>query len=166
VSEDATMTTGDERELATDLVRRALAGTAPDELLLFEDIADQFFADPDSALSGDGRDEAVGFGLDLTMLTPAMLVVALTAIRMVGTMLTEAVKQEGTPVVRRVLRRLFGLDDPAAPSGAAAPAVQLSTDQLARVRETARRRALALGLGSDQAALLADAITGGLVTGA
>jgi hypothetical protein len=163
VSDEATTVSEDERELATEIVRRALARAAPEEVLLLDDVAAEFFADPEKSLTSDGRDEAVGFGLDLAMVAPAMLAMALVAVRTLGTVVTNAVEQEGTPVVRQGLRRLLGLDERSGTQPVPAP-VPLSTEELRRVRGAAFERARALGLTTDQASLLADAIAGGLAT--
>ena len=162
MNEDSTLSPEDERELATDLARQALARTAPEELLVFDDVADEYFVDPDQALVADSRDEAVGFGLDLAMLTPALLAVAVAAVRAVAGIVSTAATQEGIPVARRIMRRMFGLEKGEATSP---PSVQLTTEELKAVRRSALDRGVALGLAPDQAGLLADAIVGGLETG-
>lgn len=150
-----------ERELATDLARQTLARTAPDELLVFDAVAVEYFEDPERVMTGDTRDEAVGFGLDLAMMTPAILAVAVAAIRTVANIVGSAATEEGTAVARRILRRMFGIDPDKAPT---APSVHLSADELRAVRRSALDRGIALGLAPEQAGLLADAITGGLAT--
>lgn len=162
MNESSALSPDEERELATDLARRALTRTAPEELLVFDEVAEEYFADPRRAVAGDTRDEAVGFGLDLGMMTPAMLAVAVIAVRTVATILGTAVTEEGTSLTRRGLRRLFGIE-----AGEATPAhsVGLSAEELAAVQRSARDGAVALGLAPEQAKLLADAITGDLATG-
>ena len=47
---------------------------APEELGLFEETEADYFRDPGLVLRAGRRDEAVGFGLDLALLTPYVLV--------------------------------------------------------------------------------------------
>ena len=150
----------DERAVVEDLARRALAQAAPDELPLFDETAQQYFADPASVLDPKPRDESVGFGIELALLTPFLIEMATAAVRALGAMFGDAVKAEGTPVVRSLIRKLFRLPDPA---GSPAPPAPLNQAQFKRIHEVAVDRAAALGLSPRQAGLLADAITGGLV---
>ena len=90
----------DERAVVEDLARRALAQAAPDELPLFDETAQQYFADPASVLDPKPRDESVGFGIELALLTPFLIEMATAAVRALGAMFGDAVKAEGTPVVR------------------------------------------------------------------
>lgn len=165
MNEKSALSPDEERELATDVARRALALTAPEELLVFDEAAAEYFVNPQRALRGDTRDEAVGFGLDMAMVTPAMLAVAVAAIRTVVTVVGTAVTEEGTSLTRRAMRRLFRLEPDEATTAATGTPVRLSADELGAVRRSALDRAIALGLAPQQAGLLADAITGELATG-
>jgi hypothetical protein len=149
----------DERAVIEELARRALASTAPEELPLFDDFAGQYYADPRGVLA-PGKDESVGFGIELALLTPYLIELATAAVRALGSMFGDAVKAEGTPYVRSLIRKLFRLPDPAAAPAKAAP---LSQAQARFVRDVALQRAKDIGLAPDKAGLLADAITGGLL---
>ena len=107
-----------------------------------------------------GKDESVGFGIELALLTPYLIELATAAVRALGSMFGDAVKAEGTPYVRSLIRKLFRLPDPAAAPAKAAP---LSQAQARFVRDVALQRAKDIGLAPDKAGLLADAITGGLL---
>lgn len=160
------------RALIAQLARGAVEREAPEELVLFEDSATQFFSNANAVMQGDRRDESVGFGLDLAMLTPAALAVASAVVAAVGGAVGDAWKDEATPVVSGWFRRLFHWlsrrrrrnrdrrDRPAAPR-----AVPLTVEQARRVRAVAVKRAVAFGVPADQARLLAESITGALVTG-
>ncbi|MGX1162103.1 hypothetical protein FBY31_3840 [Arthrobacter sp. SLBN-100] len=42
---------GAQREFTTELARLALESTSPDELMVFDEVADEFFADPGAVLN-------------------------------------------------------------------------------------------------------------------
>lgn len=157
------LSAADEREVVTALARRALEVTAPDELVVFDDTATDYFRNPQAALDGRGRDEPVGFGLDLALLTPYLIAMATSAVQLLGTIVRDAVREEGTAGAAALIRRLFRLPSrqaSARPQPAVAP---LSVDQARYVRDGAFAKGRALGLDDAQATLLADSIVGGLV---
>ena len=149
------------------LARGAVAQAAPDELVLFDETAEEFIAQGRRQPKTSGADEAVGFGLDLAMVTPVAVMVATAAVQAVGAVVGEVWKEEGTPVVRSWFRRLFRLDRRRRrkkPSDQRPP-MPLTPEQAQRVRVVALERALALGVPGPTASILADSITGGLVAG-
>lgn len=158
-----TLTTETERELATELARLAAQDAAPEELVLFDDTAAEYWADPQAVLDPARRDEAVGFGLDAALVTPLLISIAMPVVRYLADQIGAAVKDAAGPSLSVRLRRLLGL--PAAtPTAPATPA--LTAEQVARVRTVARDQALALGLPEERAGLLADAIAGRALAGA
>jgi hypothetical protein len=154
-----------ENELVAELARLALEQAAPEELVLFPDNAKEYFKDPQAALSPERRDEALGFGLDLAILTPYALAVATSVIRFLASTVGEAVGQESKPLVTRIVRRLLRRPDTASEAADEAPPPPLTTDQTRQIHEVAYQRAKRLGLDEDQASLLADSVGGGLVLG-
>jgi hypothetical protein len=156
------LTQSDEEALVRQLAQQVLETTAPEELAIFDETAEEYFADPEGVLEAKGRDEAVGFGLELALLTPYILAVARAVIQLLATMVGDAVKKEGQPAVNGFIRRLFGRHDPGTPAPAALSPAALTPDQLAAVRKVALERARLIGLKEDRAALLADAIAGGI----
>jgi hypothetical protein len=152
-----------ENELVAELARLALEQAAPEELVLFQETAEDYVRDPQAVLD-PGRDEPLGFGLELAMLTPYVLAVATPVIRFLASTVADAAGEEVKPLVARIVRRLFRRPDPASEATEPAPP-PLSTDQARRVREIAYRRAKGLGLDEDRAVLLADSVVGGLVVG-
>jgi hypothetical protein len=153
-----------ENELVAELARLALEEAAPEELVLFPETAEEYFQDPQAVLDPERRDEALGFGLDIAMLTPYVLAVATPVIRFLVSTVAEAVGEEAKPLVVRIVRRLFRRSDPASKAAGEAQ-TPLSSDQARQVRELAYQRAKGLGLDEDRAALLADAVVGGLIVG-
>jgi len=83
-------------ELTRELARRALHRAAPDELAIFDDLVVEYFADPQAALHAVDRDETLGFGLDLTLLTPYLLAVAGYVLPLLNDMMTEVAKESVT----------------------------------------------------------------------
>lgn len=150
----------DERSLVSDLAERAVGTAAPEELVLFAETADDYFRDPKASLRADGRDEAVGFGLELAMLTPCVLAVATAVVQLLVTVVQESVQEEVKPPIVQLMRRMLRRE------GAPPEDVPALTDaQRRRVRDTAYDRAQNLGLDEGRARLLADAVVGGLALG-
>jgi len=160
-----------DRALVEDLARSVLEQAAPEELVIFEDTAEEYFRDPDAVLDPKRRDEAVGFGLDVALLTPYVLAVATPVLTFLLNAAADAAKKEATPVVGDLVRRLFRRfrrdDDAADEAGKARPAgegpVALTPEQADRVREVAMARAADLGLPEQTQRLLAESVVGGLV---
>ncbi len=130
-------------ELSGELARLVLEQVAPDELAIFELTAEEYFADRQGVLNPQRREESVGFGLDLALLTPYVLAVASMVVTWLGTTVAEAAREESTAVVTSWIRRLFRRSQQNSP--APEPVRPLSIDQARRIREVAFQRAKALG---------------------
>jgi hypothetical protein len=164
VSSDVQLPPEAENELVTELARLTVERAAPEELVLFSETAEEYFTDPQAVLDPKRRDEALGFGLDVAMLTPYVLAVAAPVIRFLASTVAEAVGQEAKPMVARLVRRLLRQPSPAPESAGEVPP-PLTTEQARQVRELAYQHAKRLGLNEDQAVLLADSMAGRLVMG-
>jgi hypothetical protein len=153
-----------DRDLLEELARTILERSAPEELVIFEETSEEYFRDPDGVLHPARRDEALGFGLDLALLTPYVLAVATPVLTFLLQTVTAAAKEEATPRVRELVRRLFNRGGERTAQGGPADApVALTGEQARQVREVALARATDLGLPAEQARLLADSVVGGLV---
>lgn len=165
-----------ERQLVAEVAQLVLRRAAPEELAIFEETADEYFDDPAAVLDPQAKDEAVGFGLELSLITPYALAVAAAVVRYLATLLRDALEDAAKPEVVKRVRRLFRAEDdasqvgtPAVPGGSATPAgrtngvTPLDTEQARRVHDVAYDRATALGLLEADARLLADAVVGRLV---
>ena len=139
-------------ELTRELARLALHRAAPDELVIFDDLAVEYFADPHAALRPQDRDETLGFGLDLTLLTPYVLAVAGFVLPLLNDVVTEVATQQGNAWVGRLIRR-----EP--------EPVQLSQEQARRVQVVAFEQARRAGLDDNRARLVADSIVGAVAAG-
>jgi hypothetical protein len=127
--------------------------------VVFDEMANEFFAAPDAVFRDKGRDEAVGFGLDLAMVTPYLLAMATAAVGAVGTMLRDAVTEQGSEALGTAIRRLLRI------GGDHASVTPLTDGQARQLRQVALDRGWALGLDDGRAAVLADAVVGGMLVG-
>ena len=151
---EASLSRAEERELISELGKLVLDQAAPEELLVFDDTAEEYFRDPEAVLDPKRRDEAVGFGLELALLTPYVLAAVTPVVQFLLEAASDAVQSEAKGAVATALRRLLRRDG--------APAA-LSQEQLRSVRELAYTRACAVGVEEAKAAVIADAVIGGLV---
>lgn len=157
-------------ELVAEVARDLVAKTAPHELPLFRATSEEYFKDPERALSPpEGKDETLGFGVGiaLAMITPVALEVVKSVIAFVSAEVGKTAKEESEPLIRNAVRRLFrrGKDPAAGASGAQPATIGLNEEQLAEVRRVALEKAEQLKLARDKAELLADALVGELATG-
>lgn len=160
-----TVMSQDEQDLVCLLAERVLEMTAPEELVIFDETAQEYFADPRGVLEAGGRDELVGSGVELALLTPYILAVVTPVIQVLVSMVGEAVRKERQSSVTAFVRRMIGReggDPPGSSAEKAATASPLTQKQVIRVRQVALDRARLLGLPEDRATLLADAIVGGI----
>ncbi len=148
----------DENALIAELTQAALTTAAPDELVVFDETAQEFFADPQAALTAAKGDAAVGFGLELAMLTPAALAIGSAVFQAVVGVLSDKAVQIGRQGVGAVLRKVLRREAPPAELG-------LTEAQAQHLKIVALQQAHALGLPEAQARLLADSFVGALVTG-
>jgi hypothetical protein len=129
---------------------------------VFDDVAEAYFKDPKATLSEKQRDETLGFGLDLAMITPYALAVAGSILSFILSVVTDAAKDEAKPILTEMIRRLFRRTEKS-PKDIDSSPLAISTAQMARVHDLAFERARTLGLDKSRAALLADAVAGSLL---
>ena len=154
-----------EDTLVAGLARTAVERAAPEELPLFRPTSEAFFEDPAALERRGGRDELLGFGVDaaLVLVTPVALSVARDVVRFVADQVRSRLQKEGEGAVQQALDRIFKRGAPA--EAAPAEALELTDEELERVRAIALEKAGQLKLSPEKAGLLADAIVGGLATG-
>lgn len=163
---EAKLDRGAEREFTTELARLVLESSAPDELMVFDEVADEFFADQTAALNPRRRDESVGFGLELVLLAPAALAICGEVVRFLADLLAETFKDEAKSVLGSYFRRIFVSGDQPAEAESPQSAIRLSDEQMQSVREAALREGRRLKLPEETAALLGNAIVGALLVDA
>ncbi|TDK27901.1 hypothetical protein E2F48_01950 [Arthrobacter crusticola] len=145
------------RELSTQLARLVIDRAAPDELLTFDEVAEEYYEDPQTTLMLNKKDEAVGFGLELALLTPFALAMAEFVVDLIGDLLRDVAKDVASPAISGALKRMLrvGTDQASPPDG-----VELTKEQRAQIFAAAREQATRLGLDEDKAVLLGSAIIG------
>lgn len=150
------------RVLTDELAQSILTEVAPEELALYAETAEEFYADPQALLNPKRRDEALGFGLELAMITPVVISVAGTVLQWLANNVIDAAIKEASPSVMSYLRGLFrrGEKD----KKPTAPKTTLTADQAKQVRAVAYQQALAIGLEPARAGLIADSTAGALIT--
>jgi hypothetical protein len=164
---------GHEQQLAGDLARAVIRQVAPEELAVFDEAAADYFKHSARPQRVKGRDEVVGFGLDMALLAPSALAVATGVVRFLAAVAADAVRDELSddlkPLISRAVRQAFRRDDPAPANGREGalqrpePALSLTSEQGREVRQVALQTARQAGLGDGEATLLADAVVGALV---
>jgi hypothetical protein len=147
----------DDNELVAELAQLALGQVAPDELMVFDETAQEYFSDPEAALSASGGDAAVGFGLELAMITPIALSVGTVVMQAIVDNLTGRAVNAGQTGLAALARRVFKRGNQQAE-------LTLTHAQAQQVRSTAFERARSLGLQDAQAHLLADSFVGAIAT--
>lgn len=155
------MSSDEVRALASELAALSLEDAAPEELALFPEVSEEYFRDPQGVINAQSREEAVGFGLDIAMLTPYLLAVATPVIGFLVSVVQETAKEEVKTSLAGAVRRLLRRDQ----SAPAEPDAQLalSREQARLVRQTAYDHARGLGVDEDRAGLLADSLVGRLL---
>jgi hypothetical protein len=148
----------DDKALIAELTELALSTAAPDELVVFEETAHEYFADPQAALTATRKDSAVGFGLELAMITPVALAVGSAVVQALVSALSDRAVSMGGRGVAAVLKRLLRKG-----SQPEQDDISLSPQQARYVRQIALDRARALGMPEGQAAMLADSFVGAIV---
>ena len=94
--------------MVVELAGLALEQAAPEELVLFEEASAEYFADPDKVLDPRGRDEALGFGLDLAMMTPYVLAMVTSCLAFLVKTVAETATSEATkPAIGDMLQRFL-----------------------------------------------------------
>ncbi|MGN9777618.1 hypothetical protein ACTMS0_17900 [Micromonospora sp. H33] len=146
-------------DVAVAVARVAVARLAPEELAVFDPVAAAWRRRPEPGhWSAPGR--SVGFGVETVLVTEVALQAA-------GQAVAEVLVLGGALLGRRWWRRRRS-EPPVAvrvvePGDAGQPPrLALTAEQARRLRDACRRHATALGLDTERATVLADAVVGAL----
>lgn len=150
----------DDRRLVVEMAEAMLLNVAPEEVSILPEVSGEFFEDPQRAVRG-AREESLGFGVELALLAPFALAVAMEVVKFLLQLAREALGPQVQSGFAAWVRRVF----PKAGKGPAQAVVatSLSREQLQKVRQVAYDKAQELGLDEDHAASLADSVIGGVV---
>src|SRR5262245_23673572 len=137
--------------ITAELARDMLTELAPHELPLFQPISQAYFADPQRAGAGSGKDEMLGFGVAgaEALVTPALLAIVSQVVAFLFEQVKQTASQEGSTLAVAWVRWVFGQARPPAAAGTVAAAAAgvpagLTLAQIARVREIVMKRAAEL----------------------
>lgn len=147
-----------QRELSSELARTALERAAPDELLFFEDVAAEYFADRQKTLSAQRRDEPLGFGIELALLAPFALAVAEYVVKLLADLVAEVLTDAAKPSLAAALGKVIKGRKESGPSDDQ----KITSGQKNRIHGAAVAEAERLGLERSSAVLLANALIGAL----
>jgi hypothetical protein len=152
-----------DRALVVALARQIVAQVAPEEDDLFDEMVNDYFANPSPPeLAGSHTDEPLAFGLSdlLVAVTPAAAAVASTAIAFIAGDSSEAVPQADAGQTLEQIKQV--LQDKQA---ADAEALTLSHEQLDELRQLMRATAARYGMDPAQSDEMANAVLVSLMLG-
>ncbi len=144
----------DQRDLVVAIARRALDQVAPQEVPLLELTASEYFEDPEAVLTSGSRDEPLGFGLDVSVVTPQVLALAAAAAQFLLAVASSAAGEALGPRIQALVRRLMRAEPEPPPA--------IDRELADRLHAVTMERAAALGVETTQATVLADSIVGAL----
>jgi hypothetical protein len=143
------------RALIEDISRAVISEVAPEELDLFDQLSEEYYADPTPPdLTQNASDDALGFGLGdlLIASTPASNAMITVVLTFAIQILMQAAGDEGSDFVRDRVRALFGR------KGQAEPPPHFNRDELRHMRAAAESEAQRFGLSAEEAGHMADAL--------
>ncbi len=147
------------RALVEEVSRDVIAEVAPEELDLFDQLSDEYYANPTPPdLSQRAGDDALGFGLNELLIanTPAANAMITVVLGFAIQIISKAAGDESSDFVRARVKALFKRKGSAQPSQPAP--VQFSTEQLRQMRAAAEAEAQRFGLDAADAGHMADAL--------
>ena len=149
-----------------NISRDLVSELAPDELELFDDLAQEYRANPNPPDATHGTDSALGFGLDagVVAMSPAVMAAVTGAFGFVVTIAADTLKEQSKTVIVAAVKKLFEAKKSEPAASEPAPIV-LTPDQLREVQKIAAEQARRFGLKKDEAEKLADSLAGRLAMG-
>ena len=152
----------EERQLAVEFAAAVLGEAAPDEVPALDDLAAEFFADPQRAVQRDDRDESLALGAELALVTPYVLAVAVPLVQWLGSLVADGAKEALTPLVADRIRAFFRRTPARA---ATAPSGGLSAEQARTAWQITVDRLRTMGVPDAEARTIAESVAGALVVG-
>lgn len=151
----------EERQLAVEFAAAVLGEAAPDEVPALDDLAAEFFADPQRAVQRDDRDESLALGAELALVTPYVLAVAVPLVQWLGSLVADGAKEALTPLVADRIRAFFRRT----PARSAAASEGLSAEQARTAWQITVDRLRSMGVPDAEARTIAESVAGALVVG-
>jgi ABC-type Fe3+ transport system substrate-binding protein len=154
------------RSFITQVSQSVVSEIAPEELVLFDDLLQDYFKNPTPPdLSAKASDEPLGFGLEgvLIALTPAAAAALKAVVDYLLGPTAQGVMKEGSAAIVNKVKQLLNPADKSAPAGEQAkvdhePTPDSNKERLAVVKKIARAEAKKFGLSDSEADRLAFVI--------
>jgi hypothetical protein len=156
-----------EDRLVAEVARDQVEQIAPQEAPIFPLLSEAYFQDPDKMLEAQGKDEMLGFGLEVgaVLLTPVVMTVTREVVEFLAGVVMTSVQTQSSGLINEFVKKMFKKfrrEEEAKGEKLLPP--PLTREQIVRVREIALEKARQLQLPSNQAGLLADSLVGSLAT--
>jgi hypothetical protein len=144
------------REFFKGLSKQLVEQIAPEELEIFDELYEETLENSGQP-AASGSDDALGFGITGLMVaaTPVVTTVVGAVIPFLATEVIKAAQNESATLIQRKVKALFSSKKKDGP-------VQLTPEQLERVKKLAIKRARAMGMKEEKANQLALALVGSL----
>ncbi|MBW3634525.1 MAG: hypothetical protein KY456_16020 [Chloroflexi bacterium] len=146
-------------EMTLELAKNALSAVSPEELPLIDSVGSELLCSVDA---GGGDDGSLGFGGAEIVMSTAVLFVSRAVVDMLLDATKSVITEEASGFLRRLAR--FIRLRRAAPGGEVTERPALSREHIEQVRGLAYERAVAVGVDTTRASLLADAMAGSFST--
>jgi hypothetical protein len=145
------------RRLIQEIAKNIVVEVAPEEMGMFDDLVAEYFQDPSPpSLSSSGSDDALGFGLETTLIaaTPAIAAMSSAVLGFLATEVLKAAQNESAAVIQEKIKALFNAhNDKQGPP-------PLTAEQLALVKTLACKQAIEFGTAPGKAEKMANALIG------
>jgi hypothetical protein len=147
------------RETIKEISRDLVMEIAPEELAMFDELADEYFQHPQPGKQVKTNDDPLGFGINETLVavTPAATGMVSTVLAYLLTSFNDALKDTAKESFKTKMKAVFS-----AKKKGKSP-IAFTIEQLKQINKKAFEQARTFGLSDDQAQHLADALVGRLV---
>ena len=146
-----TVTTTENQQLVYTISKDIVEQIAPEELEVFDELLEEYFAHPLAANS----DDPLAFGSDiLVAVTPFVAIAIQITVQFLTEDVFNALKKEGQEAIVKKVKSLFSK-----PKQEETPSLALDKKQLANINEIIRKEVIRHGMQAKQAEDLALTIT-------
>src|SRR5215208_3146185 len=155
-----------EYQLVAEVARDQVDQIAPQEAPIFPLLSEAYFQDPDKMLEAQGKDEMLGFGLEIgaVLLTPVVMTVTREVVEFLAGVVMASVQAQSSSLINEFVKNMFKKFRHEGEAKGEKLPPPLTREQIERVREIALEKARQLQLAPNQAGLLADSLVGSLAT--
>jgi hypothetical protein len=155
-----------EDRFIAEVARDQVEQIAPQEAPIFPLLSEAYFQDPDKMLEAQGKDEMLGFGLEVgaVLLTPVVITVTKEVVEFVAGVVMTSLQTQSSSLINEYVKKMFDKFRREGEAKGKTLPPPLTREQIVRVREIALEKGRQLQLSPSQAGLLADSLVGSLAT--